>query len=502
MRRLISIGLAVLALTFFADAPAEAGDEKILDYTFENGVKINVHYTDTVLAVNGESGHFAREVLNAAVSAYQTISEFQGFSTKGFSFASPDKGYAYDPDRAIDVYLGHPEDAETARQYGVDPSIFKDAPCFDTKRVSKTGFHAMIFLPANYREFIRNWERVNASPLGERHIEVDLNGTLIHEMLHVALFYYNKNLNKDGGTGREGAAGGEKIDWYVEGLARYFETFAGARHDFFSQGFKITLPDKIRFSRGGANYFMRYPDQSFMELRYENALFWRFLDYRYGMDAIERLSRVFRSSARGGFRRALEKVTGERFPELLKRFAMSILLKDFGLKEDGVYLMNVAKTHLVYRDGSFFLAGARGEEARLGEACRTDWIGKWENAETTFENPAVAGDSTARSDVSAWATDFFEIGLDLARPSLPAAIGVTHEGKGKPLALQALILTAGGSQIPLEAAEVRSASTHWFKIRETLSVNHLGANDVDKIILLITNLDPRASAEYEILARP
>lgn len=451
------IPIAAMLAAFLLWQPAAWSDsEKVLDYTFEDGVSIKVHYTDTVLAMHGETRYFAQEVLNAAVSAYQTITDFQGFDADGFSFAKPDKRYAYDPDRAIDVYLGHPEDPETARLYGVSAEIFKDAPCFDTRRVSRQAYHAMIFLPANYREFIKNWERLNPSPLGARHLEVDLHGTLIHEMLHVVLFYYNKNLNKDAHE-----PGQAQIDWYVEGLARYFETFAGARHDFFSQGFKVTLPDKIRFSRGGANYFMRYPDQSFMELRYENALFWRFLDYRYGMQAIEGLSRRLRDPSFENFQRSVKKITGWPIETLLKQYALCTLLKDFGLKEDSGYLMDVARTAVGAQGGLFHLA----------------------------------------DKVSGWATDYCEIRPEGAGGALPGEIGVAHRSGGKSLALQAVIFTRGGSQITLDAGPVGSGGTMWVSLREKLDEQHLGGKDVESVILLITNLDPRAAAAYEVLSR-
>ena len=252
----------VLPLGLFG-APQAAGGaeekalEKTREYRFRDGVILKVHFTDQILKGSREDIHFVKEVLDAAVFAYQTITQFQGFSSPGFSFASPNKNYAYDPDRTIDIYLGHPDDSHAYRSHGFDNVSFKDAPCFDTVKVAENQYQAVILLPANYREFISNWEKINPSPLGVRHLSADLRGTLIHEMLHVILFYYNKNLNKDPAFPSDSEKAhalsrSKRIDWYVEGLARYFEMLAGARHDFFSQGFKQTLPDKIRFSRGGS----------------------------------------------------------------------------------------------------------------------------------------------------------------------------------------------------------------------------------------------------------
>ena len=351
--------------------------EKIYEYRFSEGVKIKVHFTDEMLERSGESVYFAKDVLDAAVQAYQTITQFKGFSSTGYSFAFPDPNYAYDPDRTIDIYLGDPSSDSEILNHGFRNLSFKDAPCFDTLKISDTEYQAVILLPANYKEFIKNWEHINPSSLGARNVNVDLRGTLIHEMLHVILFYYNKNLNKDVAVSESSSAQGlpgsaRKVDWYVEGLARYFETFAGARHDFFSQGFKQTLPDKIRFSRGGSNYFMRYPDQAFTDLRYENALFWRFIDYRYGMPTIERLSRDFRDYPSRSFELALEKATQTSFKDLLKTFALSILLKDFGLKDDEAYLKDIAKTRLIYKRGEIYLVDGTGDEKISGKfAART-----------------------------------------------------------------------------------------------------------------------------------
>ena len=216
--------------------PAEAA-EGLQEYRFQDGVQVKVHFKDPA------NEEFASSVLDAAVSAYQTITDFQGFNSSGYSFASPDYRYAYDPDKTIDVYLGQPEDEDIFEELGEKNKLFKDAPCFDTRQTGSGRYEAMIFLPANYEEFIRNWEKINPSSLGKRNVHVDLRGTLIHEMTHVILFYYNHNLDKSG----EAAIPGRHLDWYVEGLARYFETFAGARHDFFSQGFKETLPTRSGF---------------------------------------------------------------------------------------------------------------------------------------------------------------------------------------------------------------------------------------------------------------
>ena len=484
-----------------ADRPEGRWMEKVYEYRFQDGVRIKVHYTDQSLEASHAPSDMASQVLDAAVMAYQTITDFEGFNTRGYSFASPDKSYAYDPDKTIDIYIGDPNGENGYEGLGERNRMFRDAPCFDTIQLSDTEYQAVILLPANYREFIKNWEKINPSSLGTRNIHVDLRGTLIHEMLHTIVFYYNKNLNKSshghGGEGMEaGSSEGKDLDWYVEGLARYFETFAGARHDFYSQGFKQTFADKIRFSRGGSNYFMRYPDQPFTGLRYENALFWRFMDYRYGMNAIERISRDFRNDNMN-FKEALEKVSGRPFDELLKQFALSVLLKDFGLKEDSGYLNDIAKTQLRVKRGAFYLLDGRGGEKPLGNKCATDWVGSWENARASFGEPSVAGDSTEDADVSGWATDFYQIQLDAASPELPL-IQFTHRGTGAPLYVQAVCFSKGGTrmQAALPAlAKQRSAS---LDLKALVAKNSLDASDIDKIYLLVTNSDAHLDARYEM----
>jgi hypothetical protein len=453
------------------------------EYQFPDQTRIKVHFKEEILNQSGETAGFAREVLDAAVSAYQTITQFQGFSTPGYSFASPDKNYAYDADQTIDIYLGDPRH-----------KTIKDSPCFDTIQVSPTQFEAVIFLPSNYREFIKNWERLNPSGLGKRNVGIDLRGTLIHEMLHALLFYYNKNLK----VGNPDPENSQDADWYVEGLARYFEIFAGARHDFFSQGFKHTLEDKIRFSRGGCNYFLRYPDQTFTRLRYENALFWRFIDTRYGMSAIERLSRDLRNTKKEHFSLVLEKVTGQPFEKILKQFSAAILFKDFGLKEDTAYLKDVARTHLVYRNKNLYLQHGRGGQRKLGKACHTDWIGHWDDQFGPWKGALVAGDDTPQSDVRGWATDFYQIDIDGSPQALPW-LGVCHENGGEGLIVQIFVLSKGGSLISKATGEISRFETRGISLKELLKKQGLSSGDAAQIFLLVTNKDPEAISNYHIL---
>lgn len=476
--------------------------EKVYQWRFQDGATIKVHFTDQILEETSTDPYFPKEVLDAAVLAYQTITQFQGFSTAGYAFASPDESYAYDPDKTIDVFLGNPSETNFFPDHGFGAAAFKDAPCFDTLRISDTAFQAVILLPSNYRAFIKNWEKINPSSLGARNVNTDLRGTLIHEMLHVIIFYYNKNLNRGCALNTQGVINIEKVDWYVEGLARYFETLAGARHDFYSQGFKQTLPDKIRFSRGGSNYFMRYPDQAFTDLRYENALFWRFIDEQKGMKAIEWLSRNMRQMDRDNHQVALEQMSGMPMEELLKKFSTAILFKDFNLKEDEGYLKEIARTRLAYNARGFSLKDGYGREEFLGKRCQTDWIGSWENEKAALHAPPVAGDNTLGADVSGWATDFYQIDFSKNLNSLPW-LGIKcklSKIPAKPLAAQIILMTRGGSKISREISKIGRSQTQGIALDKVLEEEGLETRDIEKCYVLITNTDPKIGAKYELVA--
>ena len=465
--------------------------EKVLITRLSDGVNLKVHYTEEALQKAGENSAFAQEVLDSAVLGYRTIVK-RGFFTTGYTFAEPNKDFAYDPDHTIDVFLGDPEGEDAFLSYGIGRMAFQEAPCFDTVQVGQKAFQAMLLIPTNYRSYIENWGSLNPSPLGARDVAVDLHGTLTHELVHAMLFYYNRNLNPEASEEKR------HVDWYVEGLARYFETFVGAQHDFYSQGFRQVLSNKIRFSRGGSNYFMRYPDQAFTTLRYENAIFWRFIDYKYGMESIEKLSRSFRDS-QGNIQSNLERATGKDFNSLLKDFARAILTKDFGLNENTSYLKDVARTRLILKKGQLYLKEG-DEERRLGKTCKTDWVGEWDDVEGVRGEAGVAGDNTKNSDVSPWATDYFEISVEPGSESIPA-FQVTHTRGGKALLVQVLVVTHDGSEILKEMEEIPARKKGFLNLDQILEEENITFENVDKIYLLITNSDPEVPSDYKISLR-
>lgn len=488
------LGGALFFATVEASEPGEGSYTNTRQHRFKDGVTLRVCYSEKTLNEAGESNLFAARVLRNAVIAYRTIVEEMGFSTPGYSFSQPNRNYVHDPDRTLDIYLG-------------SGPAFKDAPCFDTIRVSPTAYHAVILLPASYKGFIHRWEKVNPSPLGERDLDTDLKGTLIHEMLHAILFYYNRNLGKESA---QGALPGVKADWYVEGLARYFETLVGAKHDFYSQGFKQTLPDKIRFSRGGSNYYLRYPDQVFTDLRYENALFWKFIDDRFGMQAIEKLSRVLRNDGRGDLGPSMTKVFGAGLQDILLDFAVASLLKDFKIGFETSFLKEVARPRLIYRARNLYLVDGYGVEKKLGTTCRTDWIGRWSDMKAIHGAPSVAGDATDRSDVSSLATDFYEIDLSEPKGKLPW-LGL-HEGTGRNLVFQVMIFYENGSftihradslpdsGYPTGGRQAGDRHANGLDLEKAAMTDSMTSRQVRKAYLMVTNPGPTA-IDYELFLR-
>ena len=227
------------------------------------------------------------------------------------------------------------------------------------------------------------------------------------------------------------------------------------------------------------------------------------MDYRYGMPAIEKLSRNLREYRQKDFRSALEEVTGNSFNELLKRFAAAILFKDFGLKDDTIYLKDIARTHLVYREGQLFLKDGFGSEKPLGPNCRTDWIGEWDDQRAAFGEVSAAGDTTEESDVSGWTTDFYQIDITGEPASLPW-LGLSQGSEGQPLAVQVFLVSKGGSVFKREMGKPRPGRDEIgaLALNREIEKEGLRPKDIDKIYLLITNTDPVTLVDYEIVTNP
>ena len=288
--------------------------EYVREYRFKDNAGLKVHFTSQILEEAGAGRDFPQMVLEAAARAYQKIVNELGFNRKGYSFALADETYAYDEDKTIDIYIGSCSALDKFYFHSLDQQDFRKAPFYEVRYQGRYRYSAIIAVPADYRAYLKGASRQFG--YGE---DIDLvshlNGAMMHEMLHIITFYYNKNLvsscrlnlsnNSHQGT-----------DWYVEGLARYSEIIAGFKDNFYSAS-------KDFYQK--ADIFMSQPEERFSELGYDFAIFWKYFHSRFGIDAIEELSYRLRSVQDN--KQAAEiigQVTGVSFSEILKDFAESV----------------------------------------------------------------------------------------------------------------------------------------------------------------------------------
>jgi hypothetical protein len=268
-----------------------------------DGITLTVHYNEEDLKSRGlDPKTHSETVLKKASSAYKEIVNSQGFDSPGFALSNPDKDYCYEYDRTIDIYLTEPEEGPVSAYYEIE-------------ELEGAEYSARILLPISYR--------------GRK-----IDGSLMHELLHIITYSYNKNIEPWSGEGGNTLcyAG---ADWYVEGLARYFETLGGAYENFFSKGYIKRLKDRVIISQGGSNFFMSHPDQPLKEARYDFSLFWAYMDMTYGMKKIEELSRKLRFVTKGRMEDELPGIISQtfkkEFSQILKEFALAVYFKDFNL---------------------------------------------------------------------------------------------------------------------------------------------------------------------------
>lgn len=260
----------------------------------------------TILKVHLEeelaSQDYARQVLQAACAAYEEIVFRQGFNRVGYSFARSDRFFAYDSDRTIDIYLAD-----------------VPAPAVLIKPAGGLEYKAKILIPADYQEYRQRY-KINKP-------ELELQAALMHELVHIITYSYNRNMQ----SLRQGSSSltSQPWDWYTEGLARYFETLTGYRDDFLSFGFRERCGREIKVYRGGANYFLSYPDRPLDERKYDFALFWQYLHQNYGMDKIEEISVKFRqvdpkTCSNQEAMQIIAQTLGVSLEELLRNFSLYV----------------------------------------------------------------------------------------------------------------------------------------------------------------------------------
>ncbi len=304
----------LLQLVSVAEASDVNSKEIVKQQTLQDGVTIAVHHRPNDLKIcRPNPDRYVNIVLQYAVEAYNEIVYTQGFDTPGFTFANPDRDYCYDRDKTIDIYIGD----------------FSDAPCYDIVKGKGPAYDAVILFPSNYQGYLTEWD---AKDFSEQKIAEKIKGTLFHEMFHLISYSYNKNIGRwyTRHNGVSLALGG---DWYVEGLARYFETIACSYDNFFSKGFIKKEAGKIIRSQDGANYLIENPSESLKKARYDYSLFWAYLHKRYGMDKIEEISRRFRFITKRGLEREAPAIISaalkEEFEDVLHGFAVAMYFKDF-----------------------------------------------------------------------------------------------------------------------------------------------------------------------------
>ena len=185
------------------------------------------------------------------------------------------------------------------------------------------------------------------------------------------------------------------------------------------------------------------------------------------------------------------------FEKMLKKYALSVLTKDFGLLEQAHNLNDIAKTRLILREEELILTDGYGQERNLGKNCRTDWIGKWDHSKAHFGNAPVAGDSTDTADVSGWATDYFQIDIEKNRGPIPV-IALYHEDGHGSLGFQAVLMTRAGSMIVKDAGDIAAGRESKIDLEAVIKKEGIGTHDIEAVYLLITNLHPQEPSIYQL----
>jgi hypothetical protein len=311
--------LAVLANQKVIHSPGrlDSGCPAVLEYVresrFKDGAGIKVHFTSQILQEGNADEQFPQQVLDSARQAYERIVNEFGFNRKGYSFASADKNYAYDGDKTIDIYIGSLGPSDNFYFHSLNWQDFAKAPFYQVRYEGRYRYSAMIAVPADYKAYLKK-----ASEQFAYSEAVDifshLKAAMMHEMLHIITFYYNKNLlswYKFNPLDNRYQGG----DWYVEGLARYFETFSGFNGNFYSASADF-------YQRPGAFR----SGQNLSESGYDFAVFWKYFHSRFGMETIEKLSYRLRSVQTKGSSNEkaagiINQVTGISFSEISGDFA-------------------------------------------------------------------------------------------------------------------------------------------------------------------------------------
>ena len=431
---------------------SNSGNLKTLEFVeecwFEDGAGIKVHYTSQILAESGAGEEFPRQVLAASRDAYKKIVQESGFDREGYSFARADTSYAYDEDKVIDIYIGTSSYRDKFRFHSLDYKDFKDAPFYEMRYEGRYRYSALLAIPADYHSYLSQASK-QFGYSDDIDMSSHLKGALTHEMLHIITFYYNKNLLSwyELNPSTKSYEGG---DWYVEGLARYFETLSGFEDNFYSAGFYQRVNDrKVRYMKGGVNWFMRQPDQRFSELEYDFAIFWQYLYQKFGMEAIEELSCRLRFAEKpreggGDVSMIIEEATGTKFSEVIEGFAS-------------------------------FVWTAPGKDRNIEPVA---------SCSLSFNGSALY----KRENVNSWATDYYHTAM---RPSL--VFNINKIGSSGNISTQVGLVTEEGF-----VTVVNSGRKGSFDLEQIIRENYIDADKIKEIVIMISNVSS-ALVRYELL---
>jgi hypothetical protein len=255
---------AIVVVLIMAHLPqARAASRQPLKAEMEDGVVLKVHLPADL----PEGDDYPQQVLQAACTAYKEIVFHQGFNRQGYTFSSAEELFAYDSDKTIDIYI-----------------CAVQAPMAWMEFAGDLQYQGKVLIPQDYEAYR---QRYNIDQP-----QVELEASLIHELCHIIVFSYNRNMQTL--TQGKTSLTSKRWDWYNEGLARYFETLVGYEDEFLSAGYRRDYGIKTVVYKGGVNYFLKYPDRPLEKRKYDFALFWQYVHRNYGMDKIEQISCEFR----------------------------------------------------------------------------------------------------------------------------------------------------------------------------------------------------------------
>ncbi len=451
--------------------------EKVLSARAANGTLLKVHFTDFTLE-KSDDRTYPHRVLTHMQKAYDVLTR--------------DMKLGQNPDarpKVIEAYIGDTEAGGLLPFGGFELEDFRRAPLFMIRTNEATGEKTpALLLPANYKKFLEFWNRINRVPenaAGNTYTDDQYLATsVMHEMTHAIVHGFNENL---GSTEHEIRGG----DWYTEGLARYFECKSGSDAGFASEGFRKIVDGRVQFSRGGANYYLRYPDESFFTMRYENALFWMYFDKRFGPDAIVQVSRDLRlleqGAGPGDFARVLSEVTGERFDDLLNDYFNWTYRGEYGSHPEGTKLQTAAVTRSVWSDGQFYIYNARGTLTQFAPVLKTDWVSAWGTATAAKTTENIAGDWTREADIQPLAFDAHQI-LMSAGPGRAQNVRIANTGSSEKLRVTLYLESREG--IRTQTLDIAAGQTGRADLSAYERVTRVGA--------VLANLDMTRPAAYQI----